>query len=166
VGTPLPGISVKLIDGELYMRGPNVFSGYWKREDATRDAFVDGYFRTGDLAVRSEDGYYTLQGRKSDVIISGGFNIYPREIEEFLEEQPGVAEAAVVGEPDRARGEVPVAYLVLKEDFDQVAVEAACRASLASFKVPRRFVVAPKLPRTALGKVQKHLLEQYRDRIS
>jgi malonyl-CoA/methylmalonyl-CoA synthetase len=163
VGMPLPGISVKLIDGELYVRGPNVFIGYWKHEDATRDAFVDGYFRTGDLAVRSEDGYYTLQGRKSDVIISGGFNIYPREIEEFLEEQPGVAEAAVVGEPDRARGEVPVAYLVLKEDFDQAAVEAACRASLASFKVPRRFVVAPKLPRTALGKIQKHLLEQYRE---
>src|SRR6266568_2874239 len=99
---------------ERYVRGPNVFPGYWKREEATRAAFVDGYFRTGDLAVRSEDGYYTLQGRKSDLIISGGFNIYPREIEEFLQEQPGVAEAAVVGVPDRVRGEVPCAYLVMR----------------------------------------------------
>jgi malonyl-CoA/methylmalonyl-CoA synthetase len=158
VGLPLPGVSVRLIDGELYVRGPNVFPGYWRREEATRASFVDGYFRTGDLAAKSEDGYYTLQGRKSDLIISGGFNIYPREIEEFLEEQDGVTEAAVVGEPDRARGEIPVAYLVVRNGFDQAVVEAACRAKLASFKVPRGFVVVDKLPRTALGKVQKHLL--------
>ena len=158
VGLPLPGVSAKLIDGELYVRGPNVFPGYWKRDEATRAAFVDGYFRTGDLALRSEDGYYTLQGRKSDLIISGGFNIYPREIEEFLQEQPGVAEAAVVGAPDRVRGEVPVAYLVVEDGFDRAAVEAACRAKLASFKMPRGFVIVEKLPRTALGKIQKHLL--------
>src|SRR5437870_8414738 len=158
VGLPLPGVSVKLIEGELYVRGPNVFPGYWRREEATRAAFVDGYFRTGDLAVRSDDGYYTLQGRKSDLIISGGFNIYPREIEEFLQEQPGVVEAAVVGIPDRVRGEVPVAYLVVEGGYDQAAVEAACRAKLASFKMPRAFVVVEKLPRTALGKIQKHLV--------
>jgi malonyl-CoA/methylmalonyl-CoA synthetase len=158
VGLPLPGVSVKLIDGELYVRGPNVFPGYWRKEEATRAAFTDGYFRTGDLAARSDDGYYTLQGRKSDLIICGGFNIYPREIEEFLQEQKGVAEAAVVGVPDRARGEAPVAYLVVKDGFDQPSVEAACRAGLASFKMPRGFFVVEKLPRTALGKVQKHLL--------
>ena len=158
VGFPFPGVSVKLIDGELYVRGPNVFPGYWRREEATRAAFVDGYFRTGDLAVLSEDGYYTLQGRRSDLIISGGFNIYPREIEEFLQEQPGVAEAAVVGMPDPVRGETPHAYLVVGSEFDQPAVEAACRDKLASFKMPRRFVVVEKLPRTALGKIQKHLL--------
>jgi malonyl-CoA/methylmalonyl-CoA synthetase len=158
VGLPLPGVSVKLIDGEIYVRGPNVFTGYWRREEATRAAFVDGYFRTGDMAVRSEDGYYTLEGRKSDLIISGGFNIYPREVEEFLEQQPGVSEAAVVGESDRARGEVPVAYMVVGESFDQAAIETACRNSLASFKMPRAFVVVDKLPRTALGKIQKHLL--------
>lgn len=168
VGTPLPGVSVKLIEGELYVRGPNVFAGYWKREQATREAFVDGYFRTGDLAVRSEDGYYTLQGRKSDVIISGGFNIYPREIEEFLEEQPGIAEAAVVAEPDPVRGEAPVAYLVAKQGsdgctLDVEAVKTACRAGLASFKVPRRFILTAKLPRTALGKIQKHLLAEKKD---
>jgi len=158
VGLPLPGVSVKLIDGELYVRGPNVFPGYWRREEATRAAFADGYFRTGDVAVRSADGYYTLQGRKSDLIISGGFNIYPREIEEFLQEQEGVAEAAVAGAPDPARGEVPVAYLVVRDGFDQSKVEAACREQLASFKMPRRFVIVDALPRTALGKVQKHLL--------
>src|SRR6185437_4125753 len=96
--------------GEVYLRGPNIFAGYWRREEATRDAFLDGYFRTGDLATRSADGYYTLSGRRSDLIISGGFNIYPREIEEFLEEQPEISEAAVKGIADRARGEVPVAY--------------------------------------------------------
>ena len=158
VGLPLPGVSVKLIEGELYVRGPNVFPGYWKREEATRAAFVDGYFRTGDIAVKSSDGYYTLQGRKSDLIISGGFNIYPREIEEFLGEQEGVVEAAVAGAADPARGEVPVAYLVVKDGFDQSKIESACREKLASFKMPRRFVVVDRLPRTALGKVQKHLL--------
>jgi malonyl-CoA/methylmalonyl-CoA synthetase len=169
VGIPLPGVSVRLLNregrpvpdgetGELYLCGPNVISGYWRREEATRAAFVDGYFRTGDLAVRAPDGYYTLQGRRGDLIISGGFNIYPREIEEFLEEQPTVAEAAVVGIPDAVRGEVPVAYVVPRGDPDIAALEAACRASLASFKVPRSFTLVEKLPRTALGKIQKHLL--------
>jgi malonyl-CoA/methylmalonyl-CoA synthetase len=173
VGFPLPGVSVRihltdgLETGELHLKGPNVFAGYWKREDATREAFVDGHiggwFKTGDIATRSADGYYTLCGRRSDLIISGGFNIYPREIEEFLGEQPEIAEAAVVGEPDRARGEIPVAYIVLQEasehaSFDHASLEARCREELASFKVPRRFEVVEKLPRNALGKVQKHLL--------
>jgi malonyl-CoA/methylmalonyl-CoA synthetase len=164
VGFPLPGISVRIDEtGELYLKGPNVFAGYWKREDATRDAFVvengAGWFKTGDIATRSDDGYYTLCGRRSDLIISGGFNIYPREIEEFLAEQPEIAEAAVVGEPDRARGEIPVAYIVLREGTcDHASIQARCREKLASFKVPRRFEVVEKLPRNALGKVQKHLL--------
>jgi malonyl-CoA/methylmalonyl-CoA synthetase len=160
VGTPLPGISVRIDDtGELHLKGPNVFAGYWKREDATRAAFVDGWFKTGDIATRSDDGYYTLCGRRSDLIISGGFNIYPREIEEFLAEQPEIAEAAVVGEKDRVRGEVPVAYIVVQAgECDTAALEARCREKLASFKVPRRFEVVERLPRNALGKVQKHLL--------
>jgi malonyl-CoA/methylmalonyl-CoA synthetase len=158
VGLPFPGVSVDLRDGEIYLRGPSVFAGYWRREQATRDAFIDGWFRTGDLADRSPDGYYTLRGRKSDVIISGGFNIYPREIEEFLLEQAEVAEAAVAAHPDPTRGEVPVAYLVLKSPIDAAELERRCHESLASFKVPRRFHVLPSLPRNALGKVQKHLL--------
>ena len=140
------------------MKGPNVFAGYWRREEATRAAFVDGCFRTGDLATRSPDGYYTLCGRRSDLIISGGFNIYPREIEEFLLEQPEVAEAAVTGVPDRVRGEVPIAYIVPRSTFDAAELEARCRAKLASFKVPRAFIPLAQLPRNALGKVQKHLL--------
>ena len=169
VGLPLPGVSVRNLDpdgnpvadgetGELYLRGPNLFAGYWRREEATADAHRDGWFRTGDIAVRSADGYYTLQGRRSDLIISGGFNIYPREIEEFLSEQPGVAEVAVASSPDPRRGEVPVAYIVADDTFDAKALETACRAHLASFKIPRAFVRIDKLPRTALGKVQKHLL--------
>jgi malonyl-CoA/methylmalonyl-CoA synthetase len=160
VGFPLPGVSVRIDEnGELRLKGPNVFAGYWKREDATREAFEDGWFKTGDIATRSEDGYYTLSGRRSDLIISGGFNIYPREIEEFLAGQPEVAEAAVVGEADRLRGEIPVAYVVMQDKgCAATELEARCREKLASFKVPRRFEVIEKLPRNALGKVQKHLL--------
>jgi len=159
VGFPLPGISVRIEDGELLVRGPNVFSGYWRRPEATAAAFTaDGWFRSGDLASRSGDGYYTLMGRRSDLIISGGFNIYPREIEELLLEQEGVREAAVVGEADAIRGEVPVAYIV--GEADDEALTAVCREQLASFKVPRRFVRVETIPRTALGKVQKHLLKR------
>src|ERR1019366_1865976 len=169
VGLPLPGVSVRLLNhelqpvnqgetGEVYLRGPNIFAGYWKRADATRDAFVDGYFKTGDLATRSADGYYTLSGRKSDLIISGGFNIYPREIEEFLQEQDEISEAAVIGHPDRMRGEVPVAYVVMTAIVDAAVLEARCREKLASFKVPREFITVDKLPRNAMGKVQKNLL--------
>jgi malonyl-CoA/methylmalonyl-CoA synthetase len=169
VGFPLPGIEAKLLNeggsapangetGEIYLRGPNVFSGYWKREEATRASFVNGFFRTGDLATRSPDGYYTLCGRKSDVIISGGFNIYPREIEEFLQAQPEIAEAAIIGVSDSLRGEVPIACIVPRDSLDTASMEKRCRDNMASFKVPRKFVIVDKLPRNALGKIQKHLL--------
>jgi malonyl-CoA/methylmalonyl-CoA synthetase len=160
VGLPLPGVSVRIDEtGELYLKGPNVFAGYWRNEKATSDAFdQNGFFRTGDIAERSEDGYYTLKGRRSDLIISGGFNIYPREIEEFLLEQEEVSEAAVAAIPDATRGEVPVAYVVCTKDLDTNQLEARCRAALASFKVPRAFIRLDSLPRTALGKIQKHLL--------
>lgn len=169
VGFPLPMTSVRIVDeqlhdvpdgtsGELLVRGPNVCRGYWNRPDAEATAFVDGWFRTGDVGVRSGDGYITLEGRRSDLIISGGFNIYPREIEELLTELPGVTEAAVVGVKDAARGEVPVAYVVCRDDVDLDTMGTTVRAQLASFKVPRAFVRVPSLPRTALGKVQRHLL--------
>jgi malonyl-CoA/methylmalonyl-CoA synthetase len=169
VGFPLPGVSVRLLgadgraapEGEnafVFVRGPNVFSGYWRNPAATAAAFEDGWFRTGDLGERSEDGYYTLRGRASDLIISGGFNIYPREIEELLVEQAGVKEAAVVGMPDARRGEVPVAFIVTDGPVDDEALRAQCARSLASFKVPRSFTRVDALPRNALGKVQKHLL--------
>ena len=152
VGFPLPGVSVRIDDGELLVKSPALFAGYWRRDPVIEE----GWFRTGDLATRSDDGYFTLLGRKSELIISGGFNIYPREIEDFLLEQPGVAEAAVVGVPDPLRGEVPVAYIVGK--FDETHLREVCREHLASFKVPRRFVRVHEIPRTALGKVQRHLL--------
>ncbi len=169
VGLPLPMTAVEIRDeqgavvaadavGELWVRGPNVCAGYWHWPEATAQAFRDGWFRTGDIGTRSADSYITLQGRRSDLIISGGFNIYPREIEEFLLALPGVREAAVTGESDAVRGEVPVAYVVFDDGVDLDVLEAAVRAELASFKVPRRWVRLPALPRTALGKVQKHLL--------
>jgi malonyl-CoA/methylmalonyl-CoA synthetase len=177
VGFPLPGVSVRIMDasmrpvsegetGEIYVRGPNVFAGYWRRPDATAEATVSGpdgkWFRTGDLAERSADGYITLRGRRTELIISGGFNIYPREIEEVLLEQPGVREVVVCGAPDERRGELPIAYVVADEMFDEKVAEDACRKSLASFKVPRAFIRVDSLPRTALGKVQKHLLPPWR----
>jgi malonyl-CoA/methylmalonyl-CoA synthetase len=169
VGSPLPGVSVRIVDaanepvddgdvGQILVRGPNVFAGYWRQPDATAAAFTDGWFHTSDMARRSTDGYITLCGRASDLIISGGFNIYPREIEEFLQEQPGVREASVVGVADERRGEVPVAYLVTGDGFDDEAVRESCARAFASFKQPRAFVRIDALPRNALGKVQKHLL--------
>jgi len=169
VGPPLPGVSARIMGeggtevgetevGEVEVRSPHLFAEYWRRPDSTAAAFHDGWFRTGDLAVRSSDGYYTLRGRRGDLIISGGFNIYPREIEELLLEDPRVHEVAVVGVPDDVRGEVPVAYIVAEKSLDVAELESMCRTQLASFKVPRAFHRIEALPRTALGKVQKHLL--------
>ena len=171
VGRPLPGVSIQVLDeagrgvpagetGELHVRSATVCAGYWRRPDANAAAFSGSYFRTGDLASVSGDGYVTLRGRRSDLIISGGFNIYPREIEEVLLEHPSVAEAAVVGVPDQVRGEVPVAYVVLRRAvaFDAEVLRAHCREKLASFKTPRAVMAVEHLPRTALGKIQKHLL--------
>jgi len=158
VGFPLPGVSARVDGGELFIKSPTLFAGYWRKPDATAAAFTDGWFRTGDLAERADDGYITLRGRKSDLIISGGFNIYPREIEEFLLEQPEVDEAAVVGVPDAVRGELPVAFIV--GDADEGELARRCREQLASFKVPRRFIRVESLPRTPLGKIQKHLLRE------
>jgi malonyl-CoA/methylmalonyl-CoA synthetase len=169
VGPPLPGVSARVVDedgavlgdgavGEVEIRSPHLIREYWRRPDASAAAFRDGWFRTGDLGIRSVDGYYTLRGRRGDLIISGGFNIYPREIEELLLEDRRVREATVVGVPDELRGEVPIAYIVADDGLDVAELEATCRAQLASFKIPRAFVRIDALPRTALGKVQKHLL--------
>ena len=169
VGRPFHGVSVRLLDddgrevadgdvGEVHVRSPALFREYWRRPDATDAAFRDSWFRTGDLAVRSADGYYTLRGRRGDLIISGGFNIYPREIEELLLEDERVQEVTVIGVPDAVRGEVPVAYIVADRSVDARELEAICQDQLASFKVPRAFIRVDALPRTALGKVQKHLL--------
>ena len=170
VGLPLPNIAIRICDetdaevangetGELQIKGPNVFSGYWRQDAATQEAFTtDGFFRSGDLGMRGDDGYITLQGRGKELIISGGFNVYPREIEEFLTKQSGVNEAAVVGVRDQLKGERPLAFIVSDAPVDTDALAAACREGLASFKNPTAFVQVEALPRNALGKVQKHLL--------
>jgi malonyl-CoA/methylmalonyl-CoA synthetase len=169
VGWPLPGVNVRIVGpdgrdvpegetGQLQVRGTAVFEGYWRQPEATAAAFADGWFRTGDLGERSADGHVTLRGRASDLIISGGFNVYPREIEDVLLEQRGVREAAILGVSDARRGEVPLACFA--GEADPAALEAACRRQLASFKVPRSFVRVDALPRNAMGKVDKGRLRE------
>jgi malonyl-CoA/methylmalonyl-CoA synthetase len=169
VGYPLPGVSLTIREphgqpvaagstGEVWVKGPTVFSGYWRNPEATAAAFRDGWFATGDLGSLDEQGCLTLRGRATELIISGGFNIYPREIEELLLEQPGVREAAVIGAPDERRGEVPVAYVVVDSTVDVEGLRERCARSLASFKAPRAIVRVDALPRNAMGKLQKHLL--------
>ncbi len=169
VGTPLPGVEVRLSQGEqgeVQVRGENVFAGYWNAPDKTAESFVADeqgrrWFRTGDLGRRDpETGHVALLGRASELILSGGFNVYPREVEEVLLAFPGVREAAVVGEKNAEWGESPVAFLVVDPasppDADGLA--AYCRQELAPFKLPRRFVRVESLPRNALGKVEKRRL--------
>jgi malonyl-CoA/methylmalonyl-CoA synthetase len=175
VGTPLPGVSARISgegeepsadgsEGELLVRGDNVFSGYWRSPEKTAESFGTDdtglrWFRTGDLASRDpETGSYRLLGRRTELILSGGFNIYPREIEEVLMAHPRIREAAVVGRPHPEWGETPMAFVVLDAPLEESEMIEHCRAEIASFKVPRRFAVVAELPRNALGKVQKHLL--------
>jgi len=169
VGYPLPGVSVTVRDssgalldagqvGEVWVKGPTLFAGYWRNPAATAAAFHEGWFATGDLGALDETGCLTLRGRATELIISGGFNIYPREIEELLLEQAGVREAAVVAAPDERRGEVPVAYVVVDTGVDVDRLRDRCTQSLASFKAPRAIIKVDALPRNAMGKLQKHLL--------
>jgi malonyl-CoA/methylmalonyl-CoA synthetase len=169
VGYPLPGVSLSIRDtagarlaagsvGEVWVKGPTVLPGYWRNDAATAAAFHDGWFATGDLGEVDDDGCLTLRGRATELIISGGFNIYPREIEELLLEQEGVREAAVIGAPDERRGEVPLAFVVTDAGVDVEQLRDQCARSLASFKAPRAIVRVDALPRNAMGKLQKHLL--------
>jgi malonyl-CoA/methylmalonyl-CoA synthetase len=178
VGFPYPGQEARVVDvrtrkplprgetGEIEVRGPHVFAGYWRRPDATTEAFdPEGWFRTGDLGEHDADGYLRITGRARELIISGGFNVYPREVEEVLATHPGVAEVAVLGLPDADFGEQVAAVVVPRAGAPAPEAQALvdwCKDRLASFKKPRRVVFVDALPRNALGKVQKHLL---RDRL-
>jgi malonyl-CoA/methylmalonyl-CoA synthetase len=157
VGFPLPGVEVRLAEGsdEILLRGPNVFPGYWNREEATRDAFTaDGWFRSGDVGARDADGYLRIVGRAKELIISGGYNVYPREVEDVLLEHPAVAEVAVVGEPSDEWGETVVAVVVPEAgQEDEDALLAFAAEQLAPYKRPRRVRYVSTLPRNALGKV-------------
>ena len=164
VGFPLPGVELRLADdGEIHLRGPNVFGGYWGRPDATAEAFTDdGWFKTGDIGEHDPDGYLRLVGRARDLIITGGLNVYPREVEDVLLEHPGVAEAAVAGTPDAEWGEIVSAWVVPASSAappPEAELEGFAAERLARFKCPRRVVFVEELPRNALGKVLRHELE-------
>jgi fatty-acyl-CoA synthase len=148
--------------GEIAVRGPNVFFEYWGNEAATREALRDGWYRSGDIGRRDADGYFFVHDRKKNMIISGGENIYPAEVERVLLEHPAVAECGVIGRPDPRWNEVPVAYVIPRAGCcaDAEALEAHLLTQLARFKVPRKFVFVDDLPRTALGKVQHFRLKQ------
>jgi fatty-acyl-CoA synthase len=140
--------------GEIEIRGPNVMAGYWARPDATAEALRDGWFRTGDVGIQDEAGRFWFTDRLKRVIISGGENIYPAELERVLAEVPGLIEYAIIGRPDPRWGEVPVAVIVAEPGFNDAALTARFEARLARFKHPRAILRLPALPRTALGKVQ------------
>jgi malonyl-CoA/methylmalonyl-CoA synthetase len=172
VGFPLPGVGVRVRGdagqdlpageiGGIEVRGPNVFKGYWRMPEKTREEFTsDGWFKTGDVGQIDKRGYVTIVGRSKDLIISGGYNVYPAEIEGYINDMPGVAESAVVGVPHPDFGEVGVAVLTLKSGaaLEPEAVIASLKAKLANFKIPKRCYVVSELPRNTMGKVQKNLL--------
>jgi malonyl-CoA/methylmalonyl-CoA synthetase len=160
VGLPLPGVELRLSeDGEILLRGPNVFRSYWRQGDATAASFQDGWFCTGDIGAFDDDGYLRILGRSKELIITGGLNVYPREVEDVLLAHPDVAEVAVVGTPSDEWGEVVTAFVVSSADRPAEAplIEFAAER-LAAFKRPRRVQFVDSLPRNALGKVLKHEL--------
>jgi fatty-acyl-CoA synthase len=158
-GKPYPYVTCNLSEiGELLVRGPNVFPGYWRNDEATAAAFDDGWLLTGDLAERDDEGNYRIRGRSKDLIVSGGENVYPAEIEAVLLAHPAVADAAVVGVPDERWGEVCAAFVVLRDSVSEDELRGHCREQLARFKVPKSFHVVDDLPRNAMGKVQKSAL--------
>jgi long-chain acyl-CoA synthetase len=175
IGVPLPDTAAKVVDvnsgeelpigeiGELLIKGPQVMKGYWQREHETAMTIRDGWLYTGDMGRMDEDGFFSIVDRKKDLIIAGGFNIYPREIEEVLFEHPAILEATIVGVPDEYRGETVKAFVVLKPGMTLTdkELELWCRERLAAFKVPRKVEFRQSLPKTMIGKVlRRQLLEE------
>ncbi|HXA47179.1 MAG TPA: AMP-binding protein, partial [Burkholderiaceae bacterium] len=176
VGLPLPGVSVRVVDdhghacaidaiGAIQVKGPNVFKGYWRMPEKTAEEFTDdGFFITGDVGKFDSNGYLWIVGRSKDLIISGGYNVYPKEIESVLDDMDGVAESAVIGIPHPEFGEAVTAVVVGKPGAQLSAdtMIAALKLKIANFKVPKRIIFVDELPRNAMGKVQKKTLrEQY-----
>jgi malonyl-CoA/methylmalonyl-CoA synthetase len=172
VGFPLPGVALRVREasgklcgvsevGGIEVRGPNVFSGYWRMPEKTREEFTDdGWFKTGDVGLIDERGYVHIVGRSKDLIITGGYNVYPAEVESVLNSLPGVAESAVVGVPHPDFGEGVIAVVVARDGskVDAQALVATMKSRIAHFKVPKRVFVSAELPRNAMGKVQKNVL--------
>jgi long-chain acyl-CoA synthetase len=175
IGLPFPDTDAKIVDmevggeplppgkrGELVIRGPQVMKGYYNRPDATADVLRNGWLYTGDIATMDEEGYFYIVDRKKDLIISGGYNIYPREIDEVLHSHPKIKEAVSVGIPHEARGEIVKAYVVVQdgEALSRSDVIAYCREKLANFKVPRQVEFRTDLPKTMVGKVLRRALRE------
>jgi malonyl-CoA/methylmalonyl-CoA synthetase len=174
VGRPLPGVRLRVVNdqgqpmpigetGGIEVAGPNVFNGYWRMPEKTAEEFsADGFFKTGDVGRMDDHDYVTIVGRSKDLIISGGYNVYPAEIEGYINELAGVAESAVIGVSHADFGEVGLALVIAKPGAapDPTAILASLKAQLANFKVPKQCLVVPELPRNAMGKVQKNLLRQ------
>jgi fatty-acyl-CoA synthase len=174
-GLPAPMIGLRLVDddgrdvaagepGEIWLSGPSITPGYWNRPEETERAFTaDGWFRTGDIARRDEEGFVTLVDRRKDMFISGGENVYPVEIETVLLDHPGIAEAAVIGVADARWGEVGRAFVVVKAGcvVDPADLASHCGTRIARYKVPKEFLLTEALPRTASGKIQKHILRTW-----
>jgi fatty-acyl-CoA synthase len=155
-GKPYPYVECELSEeGELLVRGPNVFAGYWRNSGATAEAFRDGWLLTGDVAERDAEGNFRILGRLKEMIVSGGENVYPAEIESVLHEHPAVTDAAVVGVADEQWGEVCAAFVVLASPVSEDELREHCRAQLARFKVPKSFHIVDELPRNSIGKIQK-----------
>jgi fatty-acyl-CoA synthase len=155
-GKPYPHVDVRLSEeGELQVRGPNVFAGYWRDPDATAAAFADGWLRTGDVGERDGEGFYRIKGRLKDMYISGGENVYPAEVENVLHEHPSVLDAAVVGVPDDRWGEIGVAFVVAGAGICEEELIDFVRSRLARFKAPKAVRFVDELPRSAMGKVAK-----------
>jgi len=174
VGLPLPGVSVRVVKhdhiacetgeiGDVQVKGPNVFKGYWRMADKTTEEFTpDGFFKTGDVGKFDENGYLTIVGRSKDLIISGGYNVYPKEIESVIDEMDEIVESAVIGVPHADFGEAVTAIVVAKPDttLTEAAMVAELKKKIANFKVPKRVFFVEELPRNTMGKVQKNLLRQ------
>lgn len=172
VGQPLPGVVLRIAGpgdrplpvggtGEIQIKGPNVFPGYWGSPHRNAESFTsDGFFRTGDLGWLSDDGYLTIVGRNRDLIITGGLNVYPREVENVIDSLPGVAESAVVGVPHPDFGEAVVAVVVPTTSATEADIRQALRGRLANFKLPKRVLTVRELPRNAMGKVDKATLRR------
>ena len=177
VGFPLPGVSLRICNehdqplptgeiGGIQVKGPNVFAGYWRMPEKTAEEFTaDQYFRTGDVGMQDERGYVRIVGRSKDLIISGGYNVYPAEIEGYINDMPGVLESALIGVPHPDFGEVGIALVIAKPGatLNAPAILATLKEKLANFKIPKRCEIVAELPRNTMGKVQKNLLrEQYK----
>ena len=174
IGLPIPDTDMRVVDintgedcsvkqtGELWVRGPQVMDGYWNKPEETANVFQDGWLKTGDVVEVDEEGYVYIVSRKKDVIIAGGYNIYPVEVEDVLFTHPKVQEAVVVGIPDAYRGETVKAVIVLKEGETATSEEMTsfCRTKLAAYKVPRQVEFRQELPKSAVGKVLRRVLRE------